>query len=424
MGNTKNNGSVLVIGAGLAGIEASLLLANSGRKVFLVEKTGHIGGSAIKFEEVFANMECSTCMVAPKQQEVLANENIELLMLSEVKDVKGKAGDFTVKVEKKARYVDLDDCIGCAACFDPCPVSLKNEFEEELSERKAIYIPCPGALPNVPSIDKENCVRFQGKDCNACEEACMFDAIKYDDKDEELDIKVDAIVVATGFSAFDMSKQPQYKYGDIDNVYTAFEFERLYASNGPTEGNIVLKNGENPKSAVIVHCVGRDEVGYCSSVCCMYSAKFVHYLRDKIPDIKITQIYSDLCVPGKSYQKFFDGAKNLDVNLVQGHDVEVADDGITVKYRDENGKEGKAKGDMVILTPAIVPRHDASDLAKTLNISQDKAGFYTEEHSELARVSTPTEGIYVAGCAQEPKDIQTTVIQAGAAVGKILSTFK
>lgn len=424
MGDSKNNGSVMVIGAGLAGIEASLLLANSGRKVYLVEKTGHIGGSAIKFEEVFANMECSTCMVAPKQQEVLANENIELLMLSEVRDVKGKAGNFTVKIGKKARYVDLDDCIGCAACFDPCPVSLKNEFEEGLSERKAIYIPCPGALPNVPSIDSENCVRFQGKDCNACQEACMFDAIKYDDKDEELDIKVDAIVVATGFSAFDMSKQPQYKYGEIDDVYTAFEFERLYASNGPTEGSIVLKNGEKPASAVIVHCVGRDEVGYCSSVCCMYSAKFVHYLKDKIPDIKITQIYSDLCVPGKSYQRFFEEAKNMDVNLIQGHDVKVADDGITVMYRDENGKEGKAKGDMVILTPAIVPRYDASDLAKTLNLSQDKNGFYTEEHSEFARVSTPTEGIYVAGCAQEPKDIQSTIIQAGAAVGKILSYRK
>jgi len=189
----KEKGSysdVLVIGAGIAGIEASLLLSKADRKVHLVEKTSYTGGTVIKFEEVFSNMECSTCMVAPVQQELLQNKNINLLTLAEVEDVKGLFGKFTVKIRKKARYVDLQNCIGCNACFEPCPVSLKNEFEEGLSERKAIYVPCTGALPNVPMIDTEHCLRFKGKDCKACQEACMFEAIDFKQKDEQLELKV------------------------------------------------------------------------------------------------------------------------------------------------------------------------------------------------------------------------------------------
>ncbi|GAG23131.1 unnamed protein product, partial [marine sediment metagenome] len=177
-----NYPDVLVIGAGITGVEASLLLSNSGRKVHLVEKTSYTGGTVIKFEEVFSNMECSTCMVAPIQQELLQDKNINLLTLTEVEDVKGSSGNFTVKIHKKARYVDMQNCIGCDACFEPCPVSLKNEFEEGLSERKAIYVPCAGALPNVPMIDTEHCLRFKGKDCKACQEACMFEAIDFKQK--------------------------------------------------------------------------------------------------------------------------------------------------------------------------------------------------------------------------------------------------
>jgi heterodisulfide reductase subunit A len=183
MTNKEQNTPVLVIGGGIAGIETSLLLANSGRKVYLVEKTSYIGGNVIKFEEVFPNMDCATCMIAPKQQELLADENIELLRLSQVESVSGSAGDFSVKVRKNASYVDLDNCIGCNACFDPCPVEVDNEFEEGLAKRKAIYIPCAGALPNVPVIDTENCVRFKGKECQACQEAGMFEAIDYNQKD-------------------------------------------------------------------------------------------------------------------------------------------------------------------------------------------------------------------------------------------------
>lgn len=416
--------NVIVIGAGLAGIEASLLLAQAGKKVYLVEKTSYIGGTAIKFEEVFSNMECSTCMVAPKQQEVLASENIELMTLSEVEEVKGTIGNYVAKVKKKARYVDMVACIGCNACFEPCPVELKNEFEEGLSNRKAIFVPCPGTLPNVPCIDTENCVRFKGEDCTACKEACMFEAIDYDQKDEELELNVAAIVVATGYNTYDPTKSEKFGYGKFEDVYTAFEFERIFASNGPTEGAVVLKNGKAPTSAAIVHCVGRKEKGYCSAVCCMYSLKFIHYLKKKIPDIKITELHSDLCIPGKTYQKFYDKTKEMGVDLVRSSDVEVVDDGITVRYKNEKGEDGSLKADMVILAPAIEPRLDASTLAEILGIPQDDDGFFKEEHSEFASIATGKQGIYIVGCAQGPKDIQSSISQAEAAIGRILSTLQ
>ncbi len=420
----KKDSNVLVIGAGIVGIEASLLLANSGKKVYLVEHTSYIGGNIIKYEKVFSNMECSTCMVAPKQQELLANENIELLILSEVINVKGSVGDFTVKVKKKAGYVNSQNCIGCSACFEPCPVSVENEFEERLSKRKAIYIPCPGALPNVPVIDTESCVRFKGKDCQACKEACMFEAIDFDQKDEELELKVGAIVVATGFSTFNPEKIPRFGYGKFSDVYTAFEFERIFASNGPTEGEIKLRNGEHPKSVAIIHCVGREEKGYCSGVCCMYSLKFIHYLKEKLPEIKIAEFYSDLCIPGKSYQKFYEETKSMGPDIIRAQGIKVTNSNgtLTINYNTNSQLRGEPLiVDMVLLAPAIEPRDDANKLAKVLGISQDEYGFFAEEHPEAGSVTTPKEGIFIAGCVQGPKDIQDSVAQSEAAVGKILS---
>ena len=424
MTEKKHNKDVLVIGAGIAGIQASLMLSKADRKVYLVEKTSYTGGKTIKFEEVFSNMECSTCMVAPIQQELLQDKNINLLTLSEVEEVKGSLGDFTVKVSKKARYVDMVNCIGCAACFEPCPVSVKNEFEEGLSERKAIYVPCAGALPNVPMIDTENCLRFKGKKCTACQEACMFEAIDYTQKDEKIELKVGSIVVATGFNILDSKKLPKYGYGKFDDVYSSLEFERLYASNGPTEGNIVLKNGKPPKSVAIIHCVGRDEKGYCSSVCCMYSLKFNHYLKTKIPEIKTSEFYTDLCIPGKSHQRFYEKMKESKVDMIRISEVEVTKQGkeMAVKYNNGSGKKNTLPVDMVILAPAIEPSDTTSKLAKTLGINLDEYGFFQEENVEGSSVISSKSGIFIAGCAQGAKNIQDSVSQATAAVGKILSS--
>ena len=423
MNNEEQNTPVLVIGAGIAGIEASLLLANSGRKVYLVEKTSYIGGNVIKFEEVFPNMDCATCMIAPKQQELLANENIELLRLSEVEAVQGSFGDFNVKVRKKAGYVDLENCIGCSACFEPCPVEVDNEFEERLSKRKAIYIPCPGALPNVPVIDTENCLRFKGQDCQACQEACMFEAIDYTQQDEELELKVGAIVVATGFKSFDLSKSTQYGYNKFNDVYSAMEIERICASNGPTEGQILVKSGEPPKSVAIIHCVGREEKGYCSSVCCMASLKLSHFLKKKLPKVKITQFYSDLCIPGKAYQKFYEEVKESGVYFIRATVTEISQSGkeLSIKYKAEDGKENTLNAEMVILNPALEPAADSSKLAEMLNIPQGKDGFFSEKEPDLTSVATAQDGIFIAGCAQGPKDIAETVAEAEATAGRILS---
>jgi heterodisulfide reductase subunit A len=391
--------------------------------VYLVEKTSYIGGNVIKFEEVFPNMDCATCMIAPKQQELLANENIELLTLSQVEAVSGSFGDFSVKIEKKARYVDLENCIGCGACYDPCPVEVDNEFEESLSKRKAIYVPCAGALPNVPTIDTENCLRFKGQECQACQEACMFEAIDFTQQDEELQLKVGAIVVATGFSSFDPSKTTQYGYKKLSDVYSAMEAERMCASNGPTQGQIITKSGEPPKSVAIIHCVGREEKGYCSSICCMASLKLSHFIKNKLPEIKITQFYSDLCIPGKAYQNFYEEVRESGVDFIRATVTEVSQSGkeLAIKYKTDDGKESTSTMDMVILNPALEAGADSSKLAKLLNIPQGKEGFFSEKEPDLTSVATAREGIFIAGCAQSPKDIAETVAEAEAAAGRILS---
>ncbi len=416
---------VLVIGAGVAGMEASLLLAKAEKKVYLVEKDSLIGGQTIKFEEVYPNMECATCMVAPKQQEVLHNNNIDLLLLSEIKEIKGKAGIFSIKIKKKARYVSLDNCIGCGECYEPCSVSLDNEFEEGLAKRKAIYTSCPGALPNVPAIDPENCLRLNGKkkDCKACQEACMFDAIDFSEKDEMIDLQVGAVLVSTGFDMFDVQKLPEYDYKKTKNIYTALEFERLYAANGPTEGKLILRDGSSPKSIGIIHCVGRNEQGYCSAVCCMYSTKFSHFLKHKIPDAEIYEFHSDLCVPGKSHEKFYKKAVDNGINFIRSKDykLESKNGKIQINYSNGKGEKESFKADMVILSPAMIAKEGTGELAKIFGIVQDEKGFFSTDTGNLSSIETSTEGVFVAGCIEGPKDIPDSIAQAEAAAGKILS---
>jgi len=416
-----NNNAVLVVGAGVAGTEASLLLANAGKKVYLVEKELYIGGNIIKYEEVFANMECSTCLISPKQQEVLQHKNIEVLTLSEVRDVQGFYGSFVIKIEKKARYVSLEDCIGCDECFDVCPVSVTNEFEQGLGQRKAIYTPCPGTLPNVPRIDPENCLRSKGEACQACQEACMFEAINFDQQDEELEIHVDAVILATGFLPQDSQEIPKYGYG-LDDVYTAFQFERMYASNGVTGGKILLKNGNPPKKAAIICGVGIETPLCPSSIDSMYSLKFLHYLKEKIPEIELAEFYSELCVPGKSYQKFFEKMKATGSKLIRAIDIAVTEeDGEKViTYQPESGDEARMMTDMVIIAAPMSPRDGMSKLAEMFGISRSEDGFLAKEKNELSSVMTSKQGIFIAGCAAGPKDIQESVAQSQAAAGRVL----
>ena len=273
--------NVLIIGSGVAGMEACLMLSKAGKKVTIVEKLSLIGGKTIKNEETYPNMDCSTCLVAPIQQEILQDGNINVLTLSSVEEVKGEAGNFTVKINKQARYVDMAACLGCGMCYPPCPVELINEWEENLTNKKAIYVPCAGALPNVPVINTEKCLHLNGTEtCNKCVEACMFGAVNLAEKDEQLELKFGAILIATGYDMIDISTIKNLGYGKYPGVYTAMEFERLFAANGPTEGNLVMRDGETvPASIAIIHCVGRSETHYCSNVCCMASSKHAQGLR-------------------------------------------------------------------------------------------------------------------------------------------------
>ncbi|MBN1409771.1 MAG: CoB--CoM heterodisulfide reductase iron-sulfur subunit A family protein [Spirochaetales bacterium] len=417
-----NNNNVLVVGAGIAGIEASLVLAQAGKSVHLVEREMCIGGNVIKYEDVFSNLECATCMIAPKQQELLANENITLLTLSEVTRVEGSKGDFTVSIKQKARYVSMEACIGCNACFDPCPVSLKNEFEENLCERKAIYTPCPGALPNVPRIDTDACLRFKGEDCNLCKEACMFEAIEYDQKDEDITLNVGEIILATGFRPLDPSKIPHYGYGNED-VYSAFEFERMYASNGPTQGNLVLKDGKTPSSAAVIFGVGVDDYRCPSSICTMYSLKYIYYLRHKLPEIKIAEFYREICVPCKSCGDFLRKMQETGSEFIRVEDIKVTDKkgSKEIVYKIEGGDEKTFTADMVIVASPMRPGNDAEKIAGIFGIPQLSDGFFAKQKDDISSVISGKDGIYIIGCAGGPKNIGESITEAQAAAGRILS---
>jgi heterodisulfide reductase subunit A len=423
---------VLVLGAGMAGISAAVTLAQRDRKVYLVEKLPCIGGKVALYEQVFPTLQCASCVIDQVSDKVLHDERIEVLTYSSVQEVLGFYGNFVVKVNKKARCVDTSTCIGCEACLEVCPVKVSNEYNEGLDERRAIYIPYPGALPNLAVIDKDHCLRWQGEDCTACQEACPFGCINYEQADQVEELKVGAIVIATGFDIFDPTRAPQYGYGTVENVYTSLEFERLVNSTGPTGGEIVLKNGQPPESIAFVHCVGSRTSQFnehCSGVCCMYLLKFVHQVKKKLPGASIAELYSDFCLPGKDAQRFLGEVSGENgpefFHMKDPSSVEILQQNgqILMKYADVNGESKTVTSDMVVLAPAIEGTRDAPDLAEVLDVSRDETGFFVEENPNLASVSSVRKGVFVAGCAQGPKDIQASVADGQAAAGKILSSL-
>ncbi len=297
---------VLVVGAGPAGLKAALCLAEAGRKVTLLEKTPVLGGMPVRYEELFPNMECGPCLLEPVMGEVLHGEyahHIEILTLSELVDVKGYYGNFTVTVKRRPRYVDEAKCVGCGACIPACPVATANEFDCGLSERKAIGLPFAGSLPNVPFLALEACLRGQGEECRLCRDACPVEgAVVYDDSERLTERKVGAIVMAVGSALYDCSQLPALGYGRLPGVYTSLEFERLLARNGPTGGALQPAGGAPPASLAIVHCVGsldERQQPYCSGVCCSYAFKFNHLVRNKLPGIRIYHLYKELAIAGK-----------------------------------------------------------------------------------------------------------------------------
>jgi len=426
------NPDALVIGAGVAGMSAALLLAQKGRKVCLVEKAPCIGGMTVRYEDVFPGLECAPCMLEPMMDEVLHDENIEVLTYSEIEEVKGFLGNFIIKIRKKARSVVSEGCFGCGECFGACPVSVPNEYNQNMNGRKAIYWPFAGALPNVPVIDRAACVRFtEGTDCDKCAGVCGFGAVDFSQEDEILERKVGAVVLATGFDLYDPAVLGNLGYGRVGAVITTLELERLIASNGPTEGKVEL-NGAPPRSVAFVHCAGsrsKDAADYCSGICCMESLKLSHLLKSKIENVKLSHIYVDLCLPGKTGQEFYrkiakEGATFLHVNDIADVKVSPGPNGYaTVEYTGVKGEKAKGEYDMVVLATAVVPRPGTRGLAEQLQVTLDGSGFVKESNDRIDAVATNFEGVYSAGCVTGPMDIAGAANAGKAAAGEILSSL-
>jgi len=433
---TRIHPDVLVVGGGIAGIQAALTIANGGQNVYLVEREPTIGGHMAKFDKTFPTLDCAACILTPKMSAVASHPNIKLWTYSEVVKVDGFVGNYKVQVRRKPRYVNEELCVGCAKCVDACVYKeekFEDEFNEGLAKRKPVYLPFPQATPPVVVFDPDACIQLKtGKCKKSCLEACDRNAIIFDQKPETKEIEVGTIILATGFRTFDAARLPQYGFGTLPNVYTSLQIERMVNASGPTDGHIMLKDGRTPKAVGIIHCIGsRDNRTnrWCSRVCCMYSMKLAHLIKQHT-GAEVFNFYIDIRAPGKGYEEFYEKLQEEGVHFIRGRVAEVADWPLT---KEEEGKliirvEDTLAGfvrripvDMVVLATGLEPQPDAQDVRRLFNISCSTEGWFLERHPKLAPVSTFTDGIFIAGCCQGPKDIPDTVAQAGAAAGEALS---
>jgi heterodisulfide reductase subunit A len=458
--------AAMVIGGGVTGIYAALEIADKGFKTYLVEKGPSIGGHMAQLDKTFPTLDCSACILTPKMVDASRHPNIELITYAEVKEVEGYIGNYRVKVRKKPRYVDEEKCTGCGECANACRLKdrFPSEFDVGLGKRSAVYAPFPQAVPLIYTADPEDCLMvkrgkcgratvestMEGEEVPPCVEACPANAIDFEQKEEEIEIEVGTIVVATGYDLLDVSKRPEYGY-EYDEVITGLEFERLSVASGPTGGKIEINarsrfpEGKSnspkpnrhfiePKEVVFISCVGSREKGgceYCSRVCCMYTAKQAHLVGEKIPDASVKIIYNDMRSYGKGFEEFYERVKDEGAIYIRKKledPVEVVrkeeDDRVVVKTISE-GREIEIEADLVVLANAIIPRKDTDELAKILKISRSADGYFLEAHPKLRPVDTFTDGIFIAGCCQSPKDIPDSVAQAdGAAIKASIPLMK
>jgi len=427
------NPNVMVVGGGIAGIQAALEIADGGSHVYLVEREPSIGGHMAQLDKTFPTLDCSACILTPKMFTAGNHRNITLLTWSEVEKVDGFIGNFTVKIRKKARKVDTDLCTGCGLCEEKCPKKVVDEvFEAGLGYRKAIYRPFPQAVPKFPVIDTENCTFFQKGTCKACQKFCPTGAINFDQQDEILTVNVGNIILATGYDLFDSRRISQYGYGRLANVFSSLEFERLSNAAGPTGGKVVLRDGvTTPQSVAIIHCVGSRDTNYnkyCSSICCMQSLKFAHVVKERT-GAQVYDFYIDIRTPAKAYDEFYQHVLEENVLFVRGKVAEVTDAArlpgeegkLIVQVEDTlAGKQRRIPVDMVILSAGLEPRADSKEVAKKFGISCSYEGWFIERHPKLDPVATMTDGIFIAGACQGPKDIPAAVAQGAAAAARVM----
>jgi heterodisulfide reductase subunit A len=426
--------STLIVGGGIAGIQAALEIANAGHPVYIVEREPSIGGHMAQFDKTFPTLDCAACILTPRMSEAGSHSNIHLLTWSEVEEVEGYVGNFAVTVRQKARYINTDDCNGCGICVEKCPKKvIDSEFEVGIGYRKAVYTPFAQAVPKYPVIDYDNCIYFEKGTCKACEKFCPTNAIDFEQEDQLITLEVGNIILATGYDLFDARRIPQYGYGRLENVFTSLEFERMANAAGPTEGRIVLRDGRTvPQSVGIVHCVGsrdRNYNEYCSAICCMQSLKFAHLVYERT-GATVYNFYIDIRTPGKGFEEFYQRVLEDGTLLVRGKVAEVTD---AARLPGEEGKlivqvedtlvrkQRRIPMDMVILSAGLEPRRDADDVARQFGISCSSGGWFTEKHPKLDPVATMTEGVFIAGCVSGPKDIPASVAQGSAASARVVS---
>lgn len=417
----------MVIGGGVAGIQAALDLADAGYQVYLVEKSGSIGGRMAQIDKTFPTMDCSICILAPKMSEVGRHPNIELLTVSEVTGVDGHIGNFKVKVLKKARYVKKE-CTGCGDCIHVCPQLAPDEFNAGLSIRHAIHIPFAQAVPSSFLIDMDHCLNNQGiVACDRCFQACSHKCIDFADKDQVIEVEVGTIVVATGVDVYDPTSLTELGYGKFPNVITTLEFERLINAGGPSSGELIRPSDrQRPKKVAFLQCIGsrsKRSNPYCSNVCCMNTVKDALLIKEHWPDTEIYVFYIDIRAFGKGFEDLFQRARREGVTFIRGIPGEIIEDIDTgdLTLLGENtllGSHYRYTMDMVVLSVGIKPRSGSEVLQRLLNLSTDTDGFYMEAHPKLRPVDTTTGGVFLAGAAEGPKDIKDSVTQASAAASR------
>jgi len=424
----------LVIGGGIAGIQASLDIANAGHQVILVEKDPSIGGHMSQLSETFPTLDCSQCILTPRMVEVAQHPNITLLTYAELEKLEGSIGSFKATIRKKAKSIDEKLCTGCGLCTTKCPnKKIPSEFNAGLGLRTAIYVPFPQAVPNKPVIDKENCTYYQKGKCKLCEKTCPTGAIRFDQEDELVEIQVGAVVAATGFNVMKTSEFPEYGYGKYKDVITGLQFERLASASGPTLGEIRRpSDGKIPEKIVFLACAGsRDPAKgkpYCSKICCMYTAKHAMLYQHKVHGGQSYVFYMDIRAAGKNYDEFTRRAIVEDeVNYIRGRVSKIYEENgkLIVKGVDTllNAKPVEIEADMVVLASAGVANPGSEELAQKMHISYDAYNFFAEAHPKLKPVETNTAGIFLAGACQAPKDIPETVSQASGAAAKVAILF-
>ena len=421
--------SVLVVGAGIAGMQAALDVADAGYEAVLVERLPSIGGRMAQLSETFPTLDCAQCILTPRTVEVGHHEQIRLLTYAEVEEIQGQAGDFRVRVRRRPAYVDWEACTGCGLCQEKCPTTVVSEFERGVGKRKAIYTLSPQAVPNKPIIDATHCLHVQRDRCGACQKLCPVGAVDFDQQESVVEIPCAAIILATGYSLYGLERMPEYGGGRVPDVIDALAFERLLSSSGPTAGQIRRpSDGREPREVVFIQCAGsrdpRGHLSYCSKICCMVTAKQATLYRHRVHGGQAYVFYIDIRAAGKGYDEFTQRAmEDEDVVYLRGK--------VSRLFRDRDhvivwgadtlsNRQVQIAADLVVVAPALQPHPETARLAQMLDLPTDEHGWLLPLDSNLRPVETRRPGIFLAGSATGPMDIPETVAHASGAAAQAL----